>query len=287
MQCTASTDHVVGVTSLWAVEEAQAVAVPYQESIKRKQMTSTAHSASGYAMEGTKKGGIFLLGKVTAAIFIIQFKVKIKIPREGKKEIEQVATVEVVDFLWVLNVKKGCVLVYQILFHSKVEACPVSNTTLQFLSEENWGKVSSPCCKFLYPLSRQMSSSSKGNGQENHPLAKIIELITKQRSRNLRKANEKSSQEGVAAARQLASALDIAGTGGDRGLDLRPDIEDHVPDPGPDAGDGHTPMTDAKDETDAGDPSVWDGQSGLKFWLGFANQETFKGVPERGRCPAT
>ncbi|GMH34867.1 hypothetical protein BSKO_02728 [Bryopsis sp. KO-2023] len=81
MQCTASTDHVVGFTSLWAVEEAQAVAVPYQESIKRKQMTSTAHSASGYAMEGTK-GGIFLLGKVTAAIFIIQFKVKIKIPRE-------------------------------------------------------------------------------------------------------------------------------------------------------------------------------------------------------------
>ncbi|GMH39108.1 hypothetical protein BSKO_07006 [Bryopsis sp. KO-2023] len=55
-----------------------------------------------------------------------------------------------------------------------------------------------------------MSSSSKGNGQENHPLAKIIELITKQRS-SLRKANEKSSQEGVAAARQLASALDIAG----------------------------------------------------------------------------
>ncbi|GMH36657.1 hypothetical protein BSKO_04530 [Bryopsis sp. KO-2023] len=49
---------VVGVTSLWAVEEAQAVAVPYQESIKRKQMTSTAQSASGYAMEGTKKGGI-------------------------------------------------------------------------------------------------------------------------------------------------------------------------------------------------------------------------------------
>ncbi|GMH34831.1 hypothetical protein BSKO_02692 [Bryopsis sp. KO-2023] len=149
-------------------------------------------------MEGTKKGGIFLLGKVTAAIFIIQFKVKvkIKIPRE----------------------------------------------------------VSSPCCKFLYPLSRQMSSSSKGNGQENHPLAKIIELITKQRS-SLRKANEKSSQEGVAAARQLASALDIAGTEGDRGLDLRPDIEDHVPDPGPDAGDGHTPMTDAKDETDAGEPS--------------------------------
>ncbi|GMH34866.1 hypothetical protein BSKO_02727 [Bryopsis sp. KO-2023] len=66
-----------------------------------------------------------------------------------------------------------------------------------------------------------------------------------------------------------------AATEGDRGLDLRPDIEDHVPDPGPDAGDGHTPMTDAKDETDAGEPSVWDGQSGLKFWLGFANQETF------------
>lgn len=50
---------VVGITSLWAVEEATAaVTVPYQESIKRKGMVSTAQSASGYAMEGTKKYGI-------------------------------------------------------------------------------------------------------------------------------------------------------------------------------------------------------------------------------------
>ncbi|GMH33777.1 hypothetical protein BSKO_01611 [Bryopsis sp. KO-2023] len=139
-------------------------------------------------MEGTKKGGIFLLGKVTAAIFIIQFKVKIKI-------------------------KIPRVVAY--LMSTCSVALEASNDTLLrivlTLVYDEWGKVSSPCCKFLYPLSRQMSSSSKGNGQENHPLGKIIELITKQRSRNLRKANEKSSQEGVAAARQLASALDIAG----------------------------------------------------------------------------
>ncbi|GMH32931.1 hypothetical protein BSKO_00765 [Bryopsis sp. KO-2023] len=94
-------------------------------------------------------------------------------------------------------------------------ALEASNDTLLrivlTLVYDEWEKVSSPCCKFLDSLSRQMSSSSKGNGQEDHPLAKIVELIIKQRSGNLRKAIENSSQEGVAAARQLASALEIAG----------------------------------------------------------------------------
>lgn len=50
---------VVGISSLVVAKEASAkVSVPYQESIKRKDMTSTAQTASGYKMEGTKKQGI-------------------------------------------------------------------------------------------------------------------------------------------------------------------------------------------------------------------------------------
>lgn len=50
---------VVGISSLVVAKEASAkVSVPYQESIVRRKMTSTAQSASGYEMQGTKKQGI-------------------------------------------------------------------------------------------------------------------------------------------------------------------------------------------------------------------------------------
>lgn len=52
-------DVVVGISALVAVKEASAkTAVPYQESVIRRGLTSAAQSASGYAMEGTKKQGI-------------------------------------------------------------------------------------------------------------------------------------------------------------------------------------------------------------------------------------
>lgn len=49
----------MGISTFMAVEEASAkTAVPYQQSIIRRGLTSTAQSASGYEMVGTKKRGI-------------------------------------------------------------------------------------------------------------------------------------------------------------------------------------------------------------------------------------